>query len=449
MVARLHEGLMSQPGQHREAWQRWRHSLTAIILGLSLTACRPDPQSDALQQLTSQGYSLSVPEFFRAVEKDDLKALPLFIAAGIEPGVMDAQGRDAVQVAARSGKAAALRFLLKAGVSLPSEPDKQSILLQAAIESHQTEVLRALIDGGLHPSAATSEPPLVIAARERQREMVDLLVPLSTGHEAPALFASCRAGDVSVIDSLIKAGASVFHREPETLMTPLMAAVEAGQRGAAELLLASGANRFALDAKGRSALDLANDHALPAFVSLLSADPSTDEKCVPVPASGHTVNLGRTTRVQPHLQITFVGLHEKTSPLTVTEADPSGATIQIAGAAPLPRLGLEEPVPGTDWKVEKAVAAGFFFQPTVTLRRRGTSERLLLIKGLPTRDGEPQAWLKFVGEDQVVEAAVGDQFVLSGEKLTTLKVEALSAMSITLQDIGTQARIVLKPGGVR
>jgi ankyrin repeat protein len=352
-------------------------------------------------------------------------------------------------VAARSGKSAALRFLLKAGVPLPSEAEKQGALLKAAIESHQTEVLRTLIEGGLQPGAAAGEPPLVIAARERQREMVDLLVPLSAGHEAPALFAACRTGDVSVIDSLIKAGASVFQREPETLMTPLMVAVEAGQRGAAELLLASGSNRFALDAKGRSALDLATDAEQPSFVTLLSTDPSYDEKCVPVSANGRTVDLGRTTLVQPHLQITFLGLHEKTLPFVLIEADPTGAVIQAEGQKPATKIGLEEPVPGTDWKVEKAVATGLFFQPNVTLRQRGSSERLLLVKGLPTRDGEARAWLKFIGDEQVAEANVGDQFILSGEKPTTLKVESISAMSITLVEVGTQARFVLKPGGIR
>lgn len=438
---------MSKTGQHRKAG-RWWGAITIVLLGISLAACRPDPQADALQQLTSQGYSLSVAEFFRAVEKDDLKALPQFIAAGIEPAVRDAQGGDAVQVAARSGKSAALRFLLKAGVPLPSEAEQQGALLKAAIESHQTEVLRTLIEGGLQPGAAAGEPPLVIAARERQREMVDLLVPLSAGHEAPALFAACRTGDVSVIDSLIKAGASVFQREPETLMTPLMVAVEAGQRGAAELLLASGSNRFALDAKGRSALDLATDAEQPSLVTLLSTDPSSDEKCVPVPANGRTVDLGRTTLVQPHLQITFLGLHEKTLPFVLIEADPTGAVIQAEGQKPATKIGLEAPVPGTDWKVEKAVATGLFFQPNATLRQRGSSERLLLVKGLPTRDGEARAWLKFIGDEQVAEANVGDQFVLSGEKLTTLKVESLSAMSITLVEASTQARFVLKPGGI-
>lgn len=439
---------MSQPVQHRMPGPI-RAVIEVLVLAMSMSACHPDPQAAALQQLTAHGYSLSVAEFFRAVEKDDVKVLPLFLAAGIEPGVSDAAGRNAIQVATRSGKDAALRFLLKAGTSLPSDPAAQGTLLKSAIESHSAEVLRTLLDGGIKPSAALGEPALVIAARERQREMVDLLVPLSAGHESPALFACCRTGDVSVIDSLIKAGASVFAREPETLRTPLLVAVEEAQRGASEMLLASGSNRFALDAKGRSALDIAHDTNQPALVNLLSADPSSDEKCVPVPAQGRTLNLGRTVRVQPSSQLVFLGLHETTLPLTLQDADAAGALLHADDQSPPVKLGMEEPLPGTDWKLERATAAGLFFQPTVTLRKRGTSERLLLVKGLPVRNGEPRAWLKFTGDDQVMEAAVGDQFVLSGEKLITLKVESISAMSITLQDMGTQARIVLKPGSIR
>ena len=439
---------MSQPVQHRMAGPR-RTAIAALILALSMSACRPDPQADALQQLTSQGYSLSVAEFFRAVEKDDVKALPLFLAAGIEPSVCDAVGQNAVQVATRSGKGAALRFLLKSGIALPSDPEAQGSLLKSAIESHSTDVLRTLLDGNIKPSAALGEPALVIAARERQREIVDLLVPLSAGHESPALFASCRTGDVSVIDSLIKAGASVFAREPETLRTPLMVAVEEGQRGAAEMLLASGANRFALDAKGRSALDIAHDTNQPALVTMLSADPSSDEKSVPVPAKGRTLDLGRTMRVQPQSQLVFLGLHETTLPLAVQDADASGAMLQADSQTPPVRLGMEEPLPGTDWKLEKATAAGLFFQPTVTLRKRDTQERLLLVKGLPVRNREPRAWLKFIGDEQVMDASSGDEFILSGEKVMTLRVESISTMGLTLQDVATRARFVLKPGGVR
>lgn len=439
---------MSPPVQHRMAGPR-RTAIAALALALSMSACQPDPQADALQQLTAQGYSLSVAEFFRAVEKDDVKALPLFLAAGIEPGVSDAAGQNAVQVATRSGKGAALRFLLKSGTALPSDPEAQGSLLKSGIESHSTDVLRTLLDGNIKPSAALGEPALVIAARERQREMVDLLVPLSAGHESPALFASCRTGDVSVIDSLIKAGASVFAREPETLRTPLMVAVEEGQRGAAEMLLASGANRFTLDAKGRSALDIAHDTNQPTLVTLLSADPSSDEKCVPVPAKGRTLDLGRTMRVQPQSQLVFLGLHETTLPLAVQDADASGAMLQADSQTPPVRLGMEEPLPGTDWKLEKATAAGLFFQPTVTLRKRDTQERLLLVKGLPVRNREPRAWLKFIGDEQVMDASSGDEFILSGEKVMTLRVESISAMGLTLQDVATRARFVLKPGGVR
>lgn len=439
---------MSQPVQHRMAGPR-RTAIAALVLAMSMSACHPDPQADALRQLAAQGYALSVAEFFHAVEKDDVKALPLFLAAGIEPGVSDASGQNAIQVATRSGKGAALRFLLKSGTSLPTDPPTQGALLQSAIESHNTDVLQTLLDGGIKPAIAEGEPALVIAARERQREMVDLLVPLSAGHESPALFASCRTGDVSVIDSLIKAGASVFAREPETLRTPLMVAIEAGQRGAAEMLLASGANRFALDAKGRSALDLAQDAQQPALVTLLSADPTDDEKRVPVPAAGRSLDLGRTLSVQPQSQVLFLGLHEKTLPLTLQDADASGALLQADAQTPPVRLGLEEPVPGTDWKLEKATPAGLFFQPTVTLRKRDTQERLLLVKGLPVRDREPRAWLKLLGDTQVIEAAVGDEFILSGEKLVTLRVETISAMGLTLQDVATRARFVLKPGGAR
>jgi ankyrin repeat protein len=413
---------------------------------LLLSSCH-DSQSDALRELTKRGYSLSVAEYFKAAGAEDLEALRWFEKAGLQPNVADATGRTAVDVAVQAGRAKALTTLLQAGAKLPATPEKAGDLLRSAIASHQIEVLQALIAAGIKPGEAPGEPALVVAAREGQRDMVDALVPLCTSQEGAALVAAARTGDVGVISRLLRAGASVFHRESESLMTPLMVAVQAGHASAVELLLASGSNRLAVDARGRWSLDIAQERKDSPVIAMLSVEPSADERRAPLALSGLRLELGRATKLKPDVQVTFVGVQEVTLPLLLEAADDRTASFQRGEA--VTQVPLDQALPDSDWLLEKTLPTGLYFQPCALLRRHDSMERLLVVKGQPVRHGEPRAWLRLLGDEAVREAAAGDTFVLAGEREATLRVLSVEPMRVTLRDEAEKTTWELKPGGVR
>jgi hypothetical protein len=261
--------------------------------------------------------------------------------------------------------------------------------------------------------------------------------------------AAAEGGDVSVISSLIKAGASVLGREEKTLRTPLMIAVEAGHVGAAQMLLASGSNRFALDALGRCALDIAQDRKHSALVTLLSAEPTPDERRIAKPLTGAELKASRTAKVLPESHLVFLGMVEETLPFVVEEADVASATIRWGEGDRFAKVSVGEFVPGTTWKLEKATPTGHFFQPCATLRAIDSAERVLLVKGLPARQGKPRAWLKFTPDAQLFEAVDGDQFSITGEQLMSLRVQSVTPMTVTLINDATKTSWTLKPGGMR
>lgn len=420
--------------------------LVLMLGGILLCACH-DPQADALKELTARGYSLSVAEFFKAAAAEDLEALRWFEKAGLQPNVADASGSTAVEVAVKAGKAKALQALLRAGAKLPAVPEKLGDLVRAAVVSHRIEVLQVLIEAGIKPGDVIGEPVLVVAAREGQRDMVDGLVPLCTSQTGAALLAAVRTGEVSVISRLLSAGASVFHREPESLMTPLMVAVEAGHASAVELLLASGSDRLAVDARGRWSLDIAQAGKVQPVVAMLSAEPTADELRVPVSVKGFRQELGRATKLKPEVQVTFVGVHEMTLPMRLEDADDGSASFRLGDK--VVKAALNEAVADTGWWLERTLPTGLSFKPCAMLRRAESAERVLLVKDQPARHGEVRAWLRIIGDEAVREAAVGDEFVLVGEREATLRVLSVEPMRVTLRDEVEKTTWTLKPGGVR
>ena len=76
--------------------------------------------------------------------------------------------------------------------------------------------------------------------------------------------------DTSVVLTLIKMGACVDDKDPETGRTPLMVAVEYGCRSVIVALLSHGADIHITANNGKSALDIARDKGLTGIADLLT-----------------------------------------------------------------------------------------------------------------------------------------------------------------------------------
>jgi hypothetical protein len=234
-----------------------RHwSLAGLVFVLCCGGCR-DPQSAALQQLTAKGYSLSVPEFFKAARAGDAEAIKLFITAGVAPNVVGAEGRTALREAARAGQVVSLKALLQVGAQLPKEGAAANALLADAVRSHQLPVVLALLEMSHHTDSdmPAEDAPLVVAAAEQQEGMLRALLPVCAGQKDAALLAASETGNLATLRLLLIAGASVATRDAPRGRTPLMIAAAGGFNEAVEVLLKAGAERDAVDAQGINAAE--------------------------------------------------------------------------------------------------------------------------------------------------------------------------------------------------
>ncbi len=431
--------------RHPRNWSRDVRFLLLCLLGL--VSCE-DHQAAALKQLTARGYSLSVEQFFKAARAGDAEAVRLFVDAGLEPSVRDAQGQSAIGEAVKAGSVAAVDALLSCGAKCPHERMNETLV--DAVRSHQLAVVKALLGAGVKPDAAAQVSPLVEAARESQQEMLDLLLPSGVGQVQQALLTAAETGNVAVLSRLLRGGAHVFVRESSSARTPLMIAAAKGHDSAVELLLACGSDRLALDGAGQCALDIARESNLASTVALLSVPITVDERRRPLRLKEATLKLASTAPLVPSVQFVFLGCHEETLPFELESLEADSVSLRWLADQRSSNLTMDAVVPDTAWVLKKLSPVGWLGQPSVIFRDRDSWKHLLLVPQVPARWGRLCAWLQLVADGSFYEVGEGDRFVLTGEGQAAFVVQRVTPMQVVIAHEANAAESwSLKPGGLR
>lgn len=215
----------------------------------------PDQARIQLRELSLE-YTLS--DFLASAEVGDLKAMQLFLAAGMDPNAMT-DGQTALMVAAAKGHAKVVAALLEAGADVNKTGKIFTPVSLAAAAGH-LEVLRILLSKKIHAKAI--DDAFVYAAGSRRREVLRVL--LDKGADIK------RAGPRAMVFLLQRGGGSV-NREGEG-----DAEVDAILR----TLLDSGADPNVKDGNGWSPLLAAAHGRFPGAVRLLlERGAVVDEKC--------------------------------------------------------------------------------------------------------------------------------------------------------------------------
>ncbi|MDB6074609.1 MAG: hypothetical protein JWO89_2249, partial [Verrucomicrobiaceae bacterium] len=425
---------------------RW--TLALLISGL-LASCG-DHQAAALKKLTGKGYSLSVSEFVRAARAGDEQAVRWFVEAGLEPSLADDQHHTALSEGVAAGHVSVVEALVASGVKLPKEGEASAELLQSALKGSSAEMVRYLIDHqvtgkGLAKNAVS---PLSAAAALGQREAVELLLPLNAGREQEAFFAGAKGGDVSVLSLLLRAGANVLERQPESGKTALMLAAEAGRAQAVEMLFNAGSNRWVLDKEGHSALDLAEAGGHEKAATVLKAEPTQEElETAARPLNGANLAVNGTWVGELSSLLVFRGRREEVLPFMLDSVAEERASFHLLSGGKVLPVTLKDEVGSSGWFLSRVGTIDA--KPRVDLHHRLSGTRLAMVPGMLGRSGRMVAVLEFGPAKEVYEAMPGDTFTLGGSS-QTFTVDAITPLAVQLHD-GAKAeeKIILSVGASR
>lgn len=239
-----------------------------------------------------------------AVAGNRLDHAKLLLRDGAPMGLPDAAGLDPLHEAARSGALACLSMLLELGASQTNLDGNERTALVAALEASQGECAAALVAAGSSLSFKRRDGQSALAvAAGRGRAVLDkvlaaagsdLLMEFMTavrdgrdddaralmragvrpGDKAAnglcAMHVACSKGRADLAAQFLEFGVKVDEPGPSG-RTPLMYAASGGHESVCKMLLDAGADHKARDAKGKRALDYAEE-------ALAEAGGSGDQK---------------------------------------------------------------------------------------------------------------------------------------------------------------------------
>jgi ankyrin repeat protein len=199
-------------------------------------------------------------------------AVAALAAAGGDLEAADSEERIPLMMAIVAGHAGGVRALLAAGASANGERRRGARPLCVASENGHVEVVRALLDAGARADtdmqyvSAGGWRPITSACWWGFTDVVHTLLAAGAAanrliqeEHSPLHVAACR-GHVSLVESLLRAGAEVDVRDgpthfPDTSSTPLWLAAHHGRVSTMAVLLAAGADPTAESQAGVSVSD--------------------------------------------------------------------------------------------------------------------------------------------------------------------------------------------------
>lgn len=215
--------------------------LVLAALTLASAPLRAD-QAGARERLEKEGLSFAPAAFLQEVAEGDVEHVKLFLEAGIDPSVRNNLGRTALWVAAERRQAEVVKTLLQGGVkpdekNAPAVDGGKSIVFEA-VDSEDTELLRALVDAGADARSGNDYgiTPLAEAARTGRLEMCKILLkagadPNAAASGFPLMYGPVNENQLDVVRLLIESGAKLGEHKAalvEAAQTPEMKAVLEG-----------------------------------------------------------------------------------------------------------------------------------------------------------------------------------------------------------------------------
>ncbi|MBV9107646.1 MAG: ankyrin repeat domain-containing protein [Verrucomicrobia bacterium] len=428
-----------------------------IFVAAFLFGCGQSKEQ-AIQELERLNLKFAPDDFVQSAEKGDVKAIQLFLNAGIDCDVQNATGSTALMAAAKNGRIEVVKKLLDQKVDVNAVGKQGVTALMLAAQNNQVEIVKLLLKKNADPNVedqtgwsalmkavyqGNTDCVAALAARSRQEVNRGLLIAALTGHK-------------EIAKILLDNGAEIDTRADDG-RTPLMLAAGKGDNDLVSFLLQAGADPTRTDKSGATASSLAIAKGYKVIADRLekapvppsvNASPSNavatrnsskptgvmsdqdllsqpEERKSSVSDSRRTANPGNSAKVPGDSvqtkPATVMEIEQEFLPVKLTEVNGKKAMIQAADGEKY-SVAIGDQLKGLDYKVTDVVMRSTedkdgnpVDDSIVKLRNTKSGQSVALIKGVPAQEHAAYAILAFPGSDQTLKIEVDQTFSIPGD----------------------------------
>ena len=207
-------------------------------LFLAVPPARGD-QASAREALAKDGIEVTQEAFLRKVAEGDAAHVTLFLEAGIDPSVPNSVKRTALWIAVERKQSEVVKALLAGGVT-PNEKnappmESNKTIVFEAVDTGDAALVRALVEAGADAKMVNEYgvPPLAEAARTGNLQMCEILLKAGADPNVapggfPLIYGPVNEDHLDVVRLLVASGAKLGEHKAaliEAAKTPEMRAL--------------------------------------------------------------------------------------------------------------------------------------------------------------------------------------------------------------------------------
>jgi ankyrin repeat protein len=162
-------------------WISHKHLLhlglvATLVTSLALVGCASKDEK-ARESLSKLSLPYTSDSFVNVAGNNDLKALQLYIDAGIDPNVKNNNNETALMVASRKGNLETVQALLQAQANVNSSDSQGNTALSYAIETSQLQVVQILLEHNADANRVIeNKTPVALAINSGNADVLKLLL---------------------------------------------------------------------------------------------------------------------------------------------------------------------------------------------------------------------------------------------------------------------------------
>jgi ankyrin repeat protein len=435
------------------------------------------PKEQAIRELEKLNVKFTPDDFVRSAENGDMKAVQLFIDAGIDCNAQSGMGLTALMAASKKGRIDVVKKLLEQKLKIDAQGKDGVTALMLAAGANQLEIVNLLLKKSADPNVEDQRgwTALMNAVYQGNANCVEALAARSHEEVNRGLLVAALMGHKDTAKVLLAHGAEVDSRA-EDGRTPLMLAANKGDRDLVTLLLQAGADPTLTDKSGATAGSLATAKGYRELAGRLQQAPQPSVAGGSPPKNITNQNsaepgssvAGRDVLSQPEREgtgvanaqaksgetkstelpntpearkISVVEIQQEFLPVMLTEVSGKKAKIQAAGggeysvAAGDQLRGLDYEVTDVEIRNTEDKDGNPVDASIVKLRNTKTGQMITLIRGVPAQEHAAFAVLSFPNSEQTLKVEVDQNFSIPNDPGHTYKVLDIRPSQVIIRRI--------------